>query len=195
MPHDGRRREDLAMAPPQSCLSVTVELLLMGPCFVECVLISLPIEEHCVTSKTAVFWDTFHGSNKKYVVSWIMSYGSSKTIGRFRGTYRLHVQVSRTLRLRVRSEDVSRRTAKRGSCNGTSTVVFIRYRGITVYVFLRNVSSFYYIHPASYPRRQHSSSSPQWNPQISQRIHDILMNCKTSLGENRSIYRNGGLNI
>jgi hypothetical protein len=30
MPHDGRRREPLAKAPPQSCLSVNVELLLMG---------------------------------------------------------------------------------------------------------------------------------------------------------------------
>jgi hypothetical protein len=57
MPHDGRRREPLATAPPQSSLSVTVELSLMGRCFVECVLINLLIERYCVGSKNAVFWD------------------------------------------------------------------------------------------------------------------------------------------
>jgi hypothetical protein len=54
MPHDGRRREPFATAHPQSFLSFTVDLLLMGRCFVNCVLTSLPIEEHHVGSKTAV---------------------------------------------------------------------------------------------------------------------------------------------
>jgi hypothetical protein len=36
-------------------LSVTVELLLMARCFAECVLISLPMEEYNVRSKTADF--------------------------------------------------------------------------------------------------------------------------------------------
>jgi hypothetical protein len=37
LPHDGRRREPLATAPPQSCTSVTEELLLMDRYFVKCV--------------------------------------------------------------------------------------------------------------------------------------------------------------
>jgi hypothetical protein len=45
IPHDERRREPLATVSPQLCFSVTVELLLMDRCFVECVLVSLPIEE------------------------------------------------------------------------------------------------------------------------------------------------------
>jgi hypothetical protein len=44
MPHDGLSGELLAMELPQLCLSVTVESLLMGRCFAECVLISLPTD-------------------------------------------------------------------------------------------------------------------------------------------------------
>jgi hypothetical protein len=59
VPHDGRRREYLAPVPPHSILSVAVELLLIGRCFVQSVLIGLTIEEHYVGSKTAAFWDVF----------------------------------------------------------------------------------------------------------------------------------------
>jgi hypothetical protein len=51
--------EPLITEPPQSCLSVTLESLLMGCCFVECVLISLPIVGDNVRLKSAVYWDVF----------------------------------------------------------------------------------------------------------------------------------------
>jgi hypothetical protein len=70
MPHDGRRREPLVTAPPQSCQSVTVELLLTGRRFIEHILINLPTEEYNVGSKNAVFWDIFTAITLKDVVLW-----------------------------------------------------------------------------------------------------------------------------
>jgi hypothetical protein len=59
--HGSRRtgRQPLATIPPQLCLSVTMETLLIGRWFMECVWISLPTEGYYVKPKNAAFWDEF----------------------------------------------------------------------------------------------------------------------------------------
>jgi hypothetical protein len=51
VPRDERGRGPLATAPPQPCLSATVESLLMGRCFVDYSLISLLIEAKCAVAR------------------------------------------------------------------------------------------------------------------------------------------------
>jgi hypothetical protein len=93
------KREPLARAPPQSSLSVTVELLLMGRSFVECVSISLLIEEHYVGSENAVFWDIFLALiMKDFVLCDMKPCGSYKKKRRSGGTYRLNLQDTEALK-------------------------------------------------------------------------------------------------
>jgi hypothetical protein len=51
MPHYTRHRELLVTAPPKSCLFLTLESLLMGCCFVECVsdIVTLKMETICIS--------------------------------------------------------------------------------------------------------------------------------------------------
>jgi hypothetical protein len=79
--------------------------------------------------------DIWNFQDTENVVLWDMTpCGSSKKNRRFGGTYRLHLQGNKPLSLSsYQGGSASRRSAKRASCNHSSSVVFIRYRAIVVY--------------------------------------------------------------
>jgi hypothetical protein len=72
----------------------------MGRCFIECVLISHPVEEHYVGSKPLSSGIFFTAVTMKDVVFWDMiPWGSSKKNRRFGGIYRFHLQGNKALSL------------------------------------------------------------------------------------------------